>query len=96
MPLIDHRTVIGNADARLARGFLEIHRLAGVGSKGCIEGLRMRARRGESHRFYLPVCTRKQVSMCLVTFVDDSRARAWKSTKARPSPQQDAISDNIL
>jgi len=27
MPLIDHPTIFGNADARLARGFLEIHRL---------------------------------------------------------------------
>jgi len=28
MPLIDHQKIFGNADARLARGFLKIHRLA--------------------------------------------------------------------
>ena len=26
-PLTDHQTILGNADARLAGGFLEIHRL---------------------------------------------------------------------
>ena len=43
--------MFGNADDRLARGFLETHRLALVGPRGRIEGLRMRGRRHMTHRF---------------------------------------------
>ncbi|MBI2997816.1 MAG: hypothetical protein HYY46_05100 [Deltaproteobacteria bacterium] len=61
MPLIDHQTVSGNTVARLARGFLEIHRLSSVGPQGRIEGVRIRERPDMTHRVYLPACTRKQV-----------------------------------